>query len=602
MRLPFQFRPLYPLYIPPPLSIEMTENSKSKSEERFKRVLKDPRFRRPGRQSTKIRVDDRFKGIFSDPKFTRPYTVDKYGRKIETKQAARKEMKKFYRLESEDENDANFDSEGIESDASIEDDFSASSSESEAEESTVLEEAFAQHPLVNTDIVLGEATRRLAIVNVDWDQLKAVDLFVLVNAFKPPMGHVKSVKIYPSEFGKERMQREAIEGPPKEIFASTNISDCLSEKESDSDSDEECDPLKDLKLAKTLVEESGNFDQAALRRYQLERLRYFYAVVECDSLGTAAAIYHHCDGREFETSTNTLDLRYIPEDVEFNEDEVSDSASSIPKKYTAKPAMVTDALQRSSVKLTWDQDDPDRRRLTRVNHGKVDYEEADLRAYLASDSETDEEEGRKSAKEDKIARYRALLLSKGDDDSNVFGRKSHADNDQLDITFTSALAAADSEGSDSEVEEGETERVAVFDAEGNLVESVANEEEAEDKGDKRKKKRKSVLAAKKDEKFILQKEWKKKDSSSASAPKKMRKKQSDLLPVDPSTDAFNVDLQDDRFKAVYDSPAFAIDPTAPMFKKTKGMEAIIAERQKRRRDGEKEKDHDRTRQVKRQSN
>lgn len=597
----------------------MTENSKSKSDERFKRVIKDPRFRRPARKNDKIRVDDRFKGIFSDPKFTRPYSVDKYGRKVDTKKAAKKEMEKFYRLESGDEEDeksaaGQVDSEGIDTDASIEDDFVASSSESDSDddvESTVLEEAFAKHPLVNTDIVLGDATRRLAIVNVDWDQLKAIDLYVLVNAFKTPMGQVKSVKIYPSEFGKERMQKEAIEGPPRDIFASKNISDCLSEREnsdeSESDSDAECDPLKDLKLAKTLVEESGNFDQAALRRYQLERLRYFYAVVECDSLETAAAIYHHCDGREFETSTNTLDLRYIPDDVEFNEDEISDSASSIPKKYTAKPAMVTEALQRSNVKLTWDQDDPDRRRLTRVNHGKVDYEEADLRAYLASDSETDEDKKGSTmldSKEDRIARYRALLLSK-DEGENVFGRKSHTDNDQLDITFVSALneddafAAGAESDSEEEIENGETERVAVFDSEGNLVSNVETEE-GEGEGDKDGKKKKkgsrdAFLSAKKGEKFILQKEWKKKDSSSAGAtkPKKMHKKQSDLIPTDPTADSFNLDLQDDRFKAVYDSPAFAIDPTAPMFKKTKGMEAIIGERQKRRRDGDKEKDANR---------
>ena len=577
----------------------MTENQKSKgaSSERFSRVLKDPRFRRPARKESKIKVDDRFKGIFSDPKFTRPYSVDKYGRKVETKKAAKKEMEKFYRLESEEEEEfvdtVDID-DGIATDASIEDDYSSESSSddsSSSEEEAVLEDAFAQHPLVNTNIILGDATRRLAIVNVDWDQLKAVDLFVLVNAFKPPMGQVKSVKIYPSEFGKERIAKEAIEGPPKEIFATPKGKEEISASEDDSE-ESDCDPLEDLKKAKTLVEESGNFDQAALRRYQLERLRYYYAVVDCDSIETAAAIYHHCDGREFETSTNTLDLRYIPDDVEFAADEVTDSATSIPKKYTAKPAMVTDALQRSNIKLTWDQDDPDRRRLTRVNHGKIDYEEADLRAYLASDSESDNEAVIKAdSKEDRIARYRALLLSgdgKGDD--NVFGRKSHEDNDQLDITFTSALNESavvdDSESSSESEEDGETERVAVFDADGNLVTNV-QEDSTETEGGKKKSGKK--FESKKPEKFIVQKEWKKKDSKTGGS-KKMHKKQSDLLAND---DDFKVDVTDERFKAVYDSHAFAIDPNAPMYKKTKGMEAIISERQKRKLDGEMERDEKR---------
>ena len=523
-------------------------------------------------------------------------------------------MKKFYRLEDEDEEEnenlrVDVDSEGIETDASIEDDFSEDSddtsddfddtSDDSDDTSEEYVEAFDQHPLVNSNVQIGDATCRLAIVNVDWDQLKAIDLFVLVNAFKPPMGLVKSVKIYPSEFGKERIAKEAIEGPPKEIFATENTRNEIFSENSNSDDSDLDDPLKDLKKAKTLVEESGNFDQNALRRYQLERLRYYYAVVECDSIETASAIYHHCDGREFETSTNTLDLRYIPDDVEFLEDEVTDISTSIPKKYTAKPAMVTDALQRSNVKLTWDQDDPDRRRLTRVsNHGKVDYEEADLHAYLASDSEEEFAEETQfkgmSSKEEKIARYRSLLLSnEGVDD--VFGRKSHEDNDKLDITFTSALAGDDKDDSDEGIDE-ETERVAVFDEDGNLVTNVEETNEVtqnQNPDDKKKKKNFFNKKEEKNEKFVLQKEWAKKgskdkDKDTGGKTKKMHKKQSDLLDPSASDSNFQVDLHDDRFKAVYNSPAYAIDPTAPMFKKTKGMEAIIGERQKRNRDGDAE--------------
>lgn len=50
----------------------------------------------------------------------------------------------------------------------------------------------------------------------------------------------------------------------------------------------------------------------------MERFRFYYAVIVCDSAETANALYEACDGYEYEVSGVALDLRFIPDDMEFD--------------------------------------------------------------------------------------------------------------------------------------------------------------------------------------------------------------------------------------------------------------------------------------------
>lgn len=99
---------------------------------------------------------------------------------------------------------------------------------------------------------------------MDWDKIKAVDILKVMNTFKPSTSVIKSVTIYPSEFGKERLAKEEMEGPPREIFKD-------SKKDDDSDQDE----ITAESIIKNQLEEGdgAEFDQEALRNYQRERLR-----------------------------------------------------------------------------------------------------------------------------------------------------------------------------------------------------------------------------------------------------------------------------------------------------------------------------------------
>jgi hypothetical protein len=51
-------------------------------------------------------------------------------------------------------------------------------------------------------------------------------------------------------------------------------------------------------------------------------MKYYFAVVTCDSTQTANALYEDCDGKEFETTSIALDLRFIPDDVSFADREI----------------------------------------------------------------------------------------------------------------------------------------------------------------------------------------------------------------------------------------------------------------------------------------
>lgn len=510
-------------------------------------VNTDPRFKRQKRKASKVKIDDRFKDMFEEEQFVeRGVKVDKYGRKRGRRAEEVERLREYYDLDEEDE--------GLDKDEKMAvSSASASASESElesepssdSEKDYLMDQVMAQHPLVNTTVELGDATRRLALVNMDWDNVKAVDILTFCSAFKPPGGTILSVSVYPSEFGKERIERERSSGP------------ALESVELDGDS-------------------SKDYDEMKLRKYQLERLKYYYAVIECDRVETAVSIYANCDGREFEQSGNVIDLRYIPDSVDFTSSTPTDRADHKEGKYRPKTDLTTAALQTSSVKLTWDQDDPERAKLTRqaVQSGmlskrerqKMDVRDVDLAAYLASGSESEEIDREE---------YRQRLLRDGKD-NGVFGRKSQ-EGDDLRVVFSSAFKNTD--------DTGDIDAEYTFTPDDQRTTPDSDHDSADDLTvfQRNQLKLKQKQAAKRAQRRASRKH--NSDDKSASAAELtalMRHSQCATADDDDEERETVVDTKDERFKAIYDQPEFAIDPSAPGFKRTKGMQALLEERAKRR--------------------
>lgn len=58
-----------------------------------------------------------------------------------------------------------------------------------------------------------DATPRLAVLDLDWEHVRAVDILAVLRSFCPPKGRVQRVTVYPSDYGLERMAEEATAGP-----------------------------------------------------------------------------------------------------------------------------------------------------------------------------------------------------------------------------------------------------------------------------------------------------------------------------------------------------------------------------------------------------
>ncbi|CAD6222560.1 GSCOCG00001027001-RA-CDS [Cotesia congregata] len=510
----------------------------------------------------------------------------------------------------------------------------SSSSEEDESEASDLENIIHKWGELDNDAEeINETTTRLALCNMDWDRIRAVDIMALVISFLPPGGLVKSVTIYPTEFGLERMKEEELKGPI-EITEDKKI-----EEEDDNNTDDEDSAIQKEKI----------------RLYQLKRLQYYFALIVLDSKETAEAIYRALDGFEYESSSNKMDLRVITDDRVFDQepkevcDKYPDSTNYKPRLFTTK------AMQQVKCASTWDETSFERQEIAeKMNKGRIDeINHDDISKYVATSSSEDEPEidndnnldqikeieNNQSKKKNKndIAIYKLLLQQNAENEKKK--KKSDIDfecewgmreeNDlkenteklvkkkidekekekltpfdkyklkiqekkkakklkkkQLKNKTGNGSDSEDSIPSDVDMNDPYFKEEMMMNMKPNKAKNKKSKKNAVDSDDEAKKQENAelelLLLDKEDDKLKNHFDMNKIEQNEAlSKSKKKRLMKKNKGNNSEFEDKFEINVEDPRFTAVYDSPDFHIDPTDPHFRNTKGTELIRKEKFKR---------------------
>mmetsp|Transcript_103626 Transcript_103626/g.302432 ORF Transcript_103626/g.302432 Transcript_103626/m.302432 type:complete len:677 (+) Transcript_103626:76-2106(+) len=575
---------------------------------------KDPRFKRVPAQIRRLEVDKRFTHMFKDKSFVETPKVDSRGQR-QRRQAGKSKLHEFYELggnegggrrgtkglaghddqskrtgrrkpaETDDEGESGEEAEEEEEGKDAEDEEASSTEEEDEDDDDDGEPVDSSvWEFAEPDVPKGDASRRLAIMGCDWDHVSAGDLLVMLRTYLSSKearkgsgalrtGSVDTVRVYPSDYGLEQMAKEAESGP------------AMTAKESEDG----------------FTEEDEATEMENVRRYQLERMKYHYAVAECDSPATASWLYDHMDGLESNGISSTLlDMRFVPDDVKFPHPPTSE-ASELPKKYQG-PVVQRSTLQASKVKCMWDETPAQRKRdLMKKRFSAKEIQEMDLNAYLAS---TSEEEG------DDNGADALRSLVRDEDDSPVSGNEL-ADSDGKeefgDMEATFSLQA-------SKLEEELTEKVKTI---GSKVHTLRAEEDKPKSAwqqylDRRKATRKERRAKAKAERLAAKQggEVPPDEAGQDGQVDETSRGDLELMATDENDDrgfnlrqaqraahqggskqqrqteaegSFKVDVNDPRIARVFSSADFEIDPTNPEFRRSEGMANVLKKKRQRKR-------------------
>ncbi len=224
-------------------------------DDRFKDIYNAPLFQKMARMTSNAKLgdeDSRFSALKSDKFDFVPGKVDKYGRRNQKGKEDKTKKSQFFDKNQNKSNKSTGAEKRLDyltrlSRGEISGDSSSSSEDDDSDEDDIANKSNKKALVDSVDGRVEEeddiseeevehiedATTRLAIQNCDWMHIKAEDLFVVLQSFCPSGQVVKSVQIYPSNFGLERMALEEKYGPAVVWKEADEVEDNDSESEND---------------------------------------------------------------------------------------------------------------------------------------------------------------------------------------------------------------------------------------------------------------------------------------------------------------------------------------------------------------------------------
>ncbi|KAI5128987.1 hypothetical protein NEPAR04_1434 [Nematocida parisii] len=201
--------------------------------------------------------------------------------------------------------------------------------------------------LPQQDAPLGDASSRVAIMNVDWDSIGVHEVYKVVNAFVPK-GQIKKIALYKTKLGCREM---AVEGHDEQAIMNLDMNEETKEME--------------------------------IREYLKKKMKYFYAVVEVENSDVGKELYMAIDGQEIENTYNFIDARFIPDDYVIDDKLVEEITSS-----TEKIARIPiNPLYSTKPQLRWDEDPVRDRYLKDLFVNDIDLDVADNLIDASDDEE-----------------------------------------------------------------------------------------------------------------------------------------------------------------------------------------------------------------------